>query len=148
MYSQKWNCAASFPFSTFMFLWAIYIFPPSVLLFSAEKQAVQCFCSVRTNWDFAQLLLVFKYWIGRTNPRWWPMYETEREQHRLNMELDLQSLVRLHVHSCTHWLRPRNLPPPPHLGPYTRALLVTGQHRFFTSFAGFWYPAKKTFVFH
>ncbi len=26
--------------------------------------------------------------------------------HRLNMELDL------HVHSCTHWLRPRNPPPP------------------------------------
>jgi hypothetical protein len=26
--------------------------------------------------------------------------------HRLNMELDLQSLFGLHVHSCTHWLRP------------------------------------------
>jgi hypothetical protein len=24
------------------------------------------------------------------------------------MELDLQSLFGLHVHSCTHWLRPRN----------------------------------------
>ncbi len=24
------------------------------------------------------------------------------------MELDLQSLFELHVHSCTHWLRPRN----------------------------------------
>jgi hypothetical protein len=24
------------------------------------------------------------------------------------MELDLQSLFDLHVHSCTHWLRPRN----------------------------------------
>jgi len=32
--------------------------------------------------------------------------------YRLNMELDLQSLVWIHVHSCTHWLRPRNLPPP------------------------------------
>ncbi len=29
--------------------------------------------------------------------------------HRLNMELDLQSLFGLHVHSCTHWLRQ---PPP------------------------------------
>jgi hypothetical protein len=28
------------------------------------------------------------------------------------MELDVQSLFGLHVHSCTHWLRPRNLPPP------------------------------------
>ena len=36
------------------------------------------------------------------------------------MELDLQSLLGLHVHSCTHWLRP----PTPHLGSYTRALLV------------------------
>ncbi len=30
----------------------------------------------------------------------------------LSMELDLQSLFGLHVHSCTHWLRPRNPPPP------------------------------------
>ncbi len=35
------------------------------------------------------------------------------------MELDLLSLFVLHVHSCTHWLRPRNLPPP-HLGSYIR----------------------------
>ncbi len=28
--------------------------------------------------------------------------------HRLNMELDLQSLFGLHVHSCTHWLRPHS----------------------------------------
>ena len=36
-----------------------------------------------------------------------------RKNHRLNMELDLQSLFGLHVHSCTLWLRPRNPPPPP-----------------------------------
>jgi hypothetical protein len=29
------------------------------------------------------------------------------------MELDLQSLFWLHVHSHTHWLRPRNPPPLP-----------------------------------
>jgi hypothetical protein len=29
------------------------------------------------------------------------------------MDLDLQSLVGLHVHSCAHWLRPRNPPQPP-----------------------------------
>ncbi len=40
------------------------------------------------------------------------------------MELDLQSLFGLHVHSCSHWLRPRNSPLPPHLGSYTSALLV------------------------
>jgi hypothetical protein len=39
--------------------------------------------------------------------------------HRLNMEVDLQvylgSMSR-DVHSCTHWLRPRNLSHPPALG--------------------------------
>ncbi len=30
--------------------------------------------------------------------------------HSLNMELDLQSIFGLHVHSCTHWLLPRNPP--------------------------------------
>jgi hypothetical protein len=34
--------------------------------------------------------------------------------HRLNIELDFQSLFGLHVHSCIHWMRPRNAPPPPH----------------------------------
>ncbi len=31
---------------------------------------------------------------------------------RLNMELRLQSFFGLHVHSCAHWLRPRNPPSP------------------------------------
>jgi hypothetical protein len=34
------------------------------------------------------------------------------QAHRLNMELDLQSLFGLHVHSCSHCLRPCNSPPP------------------------------------
>jgi hypothetical protein len=43
--------------------------------------------------------------------------------HRLNKELELQSLFGLRVHSCTHWLRHRNPPPPAppqptHLGSY------------------------------
>jgi hypothetical protein len=39
--------------------------------------------------------------------------------HRLNMELDLQSLFGLHVHSCTRWLKTRNPPPhPPARGGY------------------------------
>jgi hypothetical protein len=35
------------------------------------------------------------------------------------------------VYSCTHWLRPRNPPPPlpPHLGSYARALLVSQDRR-------------------
>ncbi len=44
------------------------------------------------------------------------------------MELDLQSLFGLHVHSCTRWLRPHNSPPP-HLGTYTRPLLVSQDRR-------------------
>jgi hypothetical protein len=40
---------------------------------------------------------------------------------------------QLCAHSCTHWLRPLNLTPPPHLGSYARALLVIQdrRHRFF-----------------
>jgi hypothetical protein len=57
------------------------------------------------------------------------------EHHRLNMELDLQSLFGLHVHSCTHCLRPRcNSYPltrgnPPHLGSCTRSLLASQDRR-------------------
>ncbi len=49
--------------------------------------------------------------------------------HRLNMELDLQILFGLHVHSCTHWPRPRNPPLPPHLGSNTWALWVRQDRR-------------------
>ncbi len=57
-------------------------------------------------------------------------YISLRISHWLSMEIDLQSLFGFHVHSCTHWLRPRNhptpLPPPhPHLGSCTRALLIS-----------------------
>ncbi len=49
------------------------------------------------------------------------------------MKLDIQSLFGLHVHSSTHWLRPRN-PPPRIWAPYTLALLASqdGRHLFVT----------------
>ncbi len=49
--------------------------------------------------------------------------------HRLNMEIDLQSLFWLYAHSCSHWLRHRNSPLHPHLDSYTRALLVSQDSR-------------------
>jgi hypothetical protein len=49
------------------------------------------------------------------------------KNHRLNLELHVQSLLGLHVHSSTHWLRTPSLPP--HLGSYTRAPLVSQDSR-------------------
>jgi hypothetical protein len=37
-YSQKGNCEASILIATFIYLWALYIFPPSVRLFGCRKR--------------------------------------------------------------------------------------------------------------
>ncbi len=37
MYSQKWNCVASIRIPTFMYLWAIYMFPGSMCLLGCSK---------------------------------------------------------------------------------------------------------------
>ncbi len=61
----------------------------------------------------------FLRWLKCLNHNIWLCVDNRNLQgfrHKLNMELDLKSLFRLHVHSCIHWLRPRNLSPPPALG--------------------------------
>jgi hypothetical protein len=50
--------------------------------------------------------------------------------HRLNMDgVRSPKFILALVYSCTHWLRPRHSPTPPHLGSYTRALLVSKDRR-------------------
>jgi hypothetical protein len=50
--------------------------------------------------------------------------------HRLNMELDLQSLFGLHVYTVQLYsLSETPHPPPPYFGTYTRALLVIQDRR-------------------
>ncbi len=53
--------------------------------------------------------------------------EADSKSHRLNMELDLQSLFELHVYSCIPWLRPRLPRIWAHLGSW--ALLVSQDRR-------------------
>jgi hypothetical protein len=55
------------------------------------------------------------------------LWTSRHNNHRLKMELDLQSLFGLHVYSM-YPLAENPQPPPPHLGSYTKALLAS-QHR-------------------
>jgi hypothetical protein len=60
------------------------------------------------------------------------------------MELDLLSLFGLHVQSCTYSLAETpQRPPPPHMGSYTRTLLVS-QDRLLL-FVTSWYGGEEEY---
>ncbi len=69
--------------------------------------------------DWSPNFFMFKHWKIYTIANCffgfhWSLWRTSKlhDKHRLNMELVPQNLFGLHVHSCTHWLRPRNSPFP------------------------------------
>ncbi len=99
-------------------------------IFSAEP-------IVLTHFGQTLSVLLRSYLVNtpQVSPRWriFLSFEHIWQKHRLNLELDLQSLFGLHLHSCIHWPRPHT-PPPPHLGSYRRALLFSQdrQHLFVT----------------
>ncbi len=62
-YSQKRNSAVTFPISTFMCLWAIYIFPRSICLFCCRKYEDRCWEYINRshtheyeNWDWGRAI--------------------------------------------------------------------------------------------
>jgi hypothetical protein len=57
MYSQKWNCAASFPISTFTSLWVMHIFPPPVRLFLLQKHECR-------NWKRGHAVLFLEIFVS------------------------------------------------------------------------------------
>ncbi len=62
IYFQKWNCAASFPISTFMYLWAIYIFLRSVHIFCCKVGEPSVWIYKSLNVEFRNEATHFNFW--------------------------------------------------------------------------------------
>ncbi len=70
----------------------------------------------------------------------WTRILSFRTRHRLNMELDLQSLFGLHVHSYTHWMRIHSPPPhPPRIWAHIRGRYWSPK----TDDISLWPPCKR-----
>jgi hypothetical protein len=80
------------------------------------------FCWRSTFYLFCLLFLTYcntVQWSQKSAQDVQKMYIVHAFDHRLNMELDRQSLFGLHVHSCTHWLKPPT-PLTPHIWAHIR----------------------------
>jgi hypothetical protein len=92
-------------FSCFLKIFTDYYFFPQFIIVPR--------CSIDTDW----FSMTITYFYDFPKIQWLLRIRQITSEHWLNMELNLQSLFGLHVHRCTHWLRPSNTPPPlPHLG--------------------------------
>jgi hypothetical protein len=57
IYTQKWNCAFSFPISAFMYLWVIYTFPRSVCLCC-------CIAFADQSWEYINRSQIHEWKLG------------------------------------------------------------------------------------
>ncbi len=83
IYFQKRNCAATVLISTFMCLWAISIFPPSICLFCCRKRCVD------RSWEYINRSQTHECgnWLG-LRPR-------DSQKRNTKMEFSLQCFINV-----------------------------------------------------